>query len=190
MIEQPNPYAAPIATSKQAEREVYVARLEFWRVFLVAVALTVVICIPILYAASLWNLVAWRILLPAFIIAFTSQAVLIRLQKITVSADVLRCADFWGHYHTIETDSIHSVSPVGFGVFRFLKLHNSTTATPLWLPLFLANMDRFWAFVGKHVNEVSALNTEARRRTGDYGGVQAGADAMSNREAPAPQRPS
>lgn len=159
-----NPYAPPETTVGRPDQRVYIARLEFWRVFLVAVALTVVVTVPILYVASLYELIAWHLLIPAFMIAFSAQALLIRFQRITISADILRCSDFWGRYHTIETNSINKISPVGFGIFRFLQLHNSTTKSPLWLPLFIARIDKFWEFICTHVEPGSEIYQAAKKR--------------------------
>lgn len=144
----------------------YVAKLHFVRVFLIGVFLTSLVAIPLLWFASGWGLVDWKIVGPACLLGAVLQAVVIRWQSIVATPNLLRCSDFWGRYHTIQWVSVRDVRRVGWGFFRFLRIENDDSKNPIWLPLFLEKPTRFWGYLQLHLRPSNPLRSWMDRFVG------------------------
>jgi hypothetical protein len=79
------------------------------------------------------------------------------LVKIRVSPAGLRCSNFWGLYRTTAWDDILSARPCNFLGLRFLRTHTANALTPLWVPLFLTEQERFAALVCRHAGVTNPL---------------------------------
>lgn len=156
-MHEPNPYATPNYSNRLVHGDHYVARLNFWSVYSIAILATLITAAPILWIASFWDLVDWTIIGPAMGLAFVLQAIIIRWQSVTISPDVLRCADFWGRHYTIRVDSIQGVEPIGLPPFRFLKVNHDEEYPSLWLPLFVQRPHKFWNYVRNEIPPTNPL---------------------------------
>ena len=77
----------------------------------------------------------------AFVLIFTF--VLIRYFKITITNTGIKGYGFWGKYHSIEWEDIVDVKPLRIIGLKYIRVFNTRTKRPLWLPLFLSDMNRF-----------------------------------------------
>lgn len=68
---------------------------------------------------------------------------MVRFYKITITNEGLRGYDFWGVYHTINWKGIIKVTPVKILGLKYIKINNEDSSRPLWIPLFLNDMDGF-----------------------------------------------
>lgn len=165
-MNEPNPYATPNCSNWLIRGEHFVARLNFWSVYSIAIFATALVATPILWVASFWDLVEWKIIAPALGIAFVLQAIIICWQSVILSPDFLRCADFWGRHHTIHVASIKQVEEVGLPPFRFLKLVHDEEFPPLWLPLFMRKPSNFWNYVHRELPLAHPLREWSEHRHG------------------------
>ena len=63
--------------------------------------------------------------------------------KIIITDDNLRGYDFWGKYHSVEWNSILNVKPIQVAWLKYVRIENSISKRPLWIPLFLNDMSSF-----------------------------------------------
>jgi hypothetical protein len=60
-----------------------------------------------------------------------------------ILADGLKGYNFWGIYSTIPWNAITAVRPLYLGVVVYARVFSPRIRLPLWLPLFLDDMERF-----------------------------------------------
>lgn len=135
-----------------------------WRVTMIWSSVTAAICVivigialklPItgieLVAAAAMAIVC-GILVAAAVIAF----------PVYIRPDGLRCYDFFGNYRLAPWETIERAEPINLLGLRYLRVQAPPLARPLWLPLFLADMDGFvdavYRLVGKDHPLVMALH--------------------------------
>ena len=84
----------------------------------------------------------WEAFIFATALMLLINLFLILYYKITINSNSLKGYDVWGIYHTIEWNTIVEVKPIRIAWLKFVKVVN-TTNRPLWLPLFLNDMNLF-----------------------------------------------
>ena len=63
--------------------------------------------------------------------------------KVYVMPDGLRACNFWGSYRTVAWLDVLAARPVNIAGLRFLRVGTARARTPLWVPLFLSDFERF-----------------------------------------------
>ncbi len=66
-----------------------------------------------------------------------------RYYKIIVSDEYLRGYTFWGKYYSIPWETITNVKPIRIIGMKYIKVFNTLSKRPLWVPVFLNNMLSF-----------------------------------------------
>lgn len=83
--------------------------------------------------------------------------VAIRYFKITITDKSLKGYDCWGKYHTIDWNSITGVKPIRIAGLKYLRIENTDSKRPLWIPHFLDNFSKFKIEVLKRVTNENPL---------------------------------
>jgi hypothetical protein len=81
-----------------------------------------------------------------------------RTMKIKVGPKGLRCPNFWGLHRTAAWADLRSARPINFLGLRFLRAHTADAVTPLWVPLFLTEPERFAALVRYYAGVTNPLS--------------------------------
>jgi hypothetical protein len=135
-------------------------RCSFWLFFAVILGFGLFVSLALI--AFLWG---WRIdplAVVAGIAAGEAVGLLYTLAvvfyfKVYVGPVGLRCYNFWGVYRTAAWDDIRSARPFNFLGLRFLRAHTADARTPLWVPLFLTEPERFEALVRRYAGVTNPL---------------------------------
>jgi hypothetical protein len=97
----------------------------------------------------------------AFLVGSSVVAILTyaatRYFKIVVTDNYLRGYDFWGKYHTIDWGSVIGVKPIRIVGLKYLRVDNTESRRPLWIPLFLDDISGFRLEVIKRLNSDNPL---------------------------------
>jgi hypothetical protein len=78
--------------------------------------------------------------------------------KITISSSGMKGYNFWGYYRFAEWDSIVEIKPIKFIGLRYLRVFHERGKWPLWLPLFLVDMEGFKSEIKKVTSPSNPLN--------------------------------
>lgn len=108
-----------------------------------------------------WSLLAWSVG-ATMVILLALTAGLALAFPISVSADGIRCFDFWGRYLVFRWSEIHRASPVSFCGLTYLRLYSPAATRPMWLPLFLGRAEQFRDYVSSVAPEKSAAGQAIR----------------------------
>jgi hypothetical protein len=90
------------------------------------------------------------------IIALFFTYLMIRIYKITIRSEGIRGYDCWGIFHFIEWEMITDVKPIRILGLKYIRALNKETR-PLWLPLFLSDMNKFKEEIQKKVPQNNPL---------------------------------
>jgi hypothetical protein len=66
-----------------------------------------------------------------------------RLLKIHVSPEGIRCYNFWSVYRSIPWSDMARARPINLLGVRYLRVWTASPRSPIWIPLFLADMEGF-----------------------------------------------
>ena len=91
------------------------------------------------------------------IIALFFNYLMIRFFKITINSEGIKGYDCWGIIHFIEWERIVDVKPIRIFGLKYIRALNKETR-PLWLPLFLSDMNKFKEEIQKRVPQNNPLN--------------------------------
>jgi hypothetical protein len=86
----------------------------------------------------------------ADVLAFLALLGVVALYKVQVGADGLRAFTFWGRYRKVPWGDVLSARPVNFLGMRSIRAPTAGPGAPLWIPLFLRDLDGFCALVRRH----------------------------------------
>jgi hypothetical protein len=128
-------------------------RCSFWLVFFVMVVLGLVLGLLMILAMSGFRLDPVGLvvgLTAGELVGLLITALLVFYFKVYAGPEGLRAYNFWGLYRTVAWEDIRSARPVNFLGLRYLRAHTANASSPLWLPLFLTEQDRFDALVRAH----------------------------------------
>jgi hypothetical protein len=74
-----------------------------------------------------------------------------------VSADGIRCYNFYGIYHTVSWANMQRLQIRSLFGLRYLVIDASGSGSEIWLPLYLSDMPGFVASVREYAGEQHAL---------------------------------
>jgi len=77
--------------------------------------------------------------------------------KVHVSPASLRSYNSWGVCRDVKWDDILSVTPINLMGLKYLRLYSATTTSPLWVPLFLSDAQRFTSLVRQYAGPKNPL---------------------------------
>jgi hypothetical protein len=125
-------------------------RCSFWLVFVVILVFGLVLALALILPVSGWRIdpfaLLWSIAAAeAFGLLYTLAVVF--YFKVYAGPTGLRCYNFWGVYRTVAWADIRSARPFNFLGLPFVRTHTANAITPLWVPLFLTEPERFAALV-------------------------------------------
>jgi len=63
--------------------------------------------------------------------------------KITLKDTSIKGYDFFGIYHTVELNEITEIKPIRVAWLKFVRVFSPKLKRPLWIPLFLKDMNLF-----------------------------------------------
>jgi hypothetical protein len=84
--------------------------------------------------------------LPVVGLVLLASVLVVALFKVHVAEWGLRSFDFWGQYHEIEWAEMEDARPTNLLGLRYLRVLSPGRGT-LWVPLFLAEQERFYKLV-------------------------------------------
>lgn len=162
-----NPYEsprAPTSTSPLNRAGFLAFRTRFLRFFLASMLLGAACDVATVLLMRLLNpavtvrlanaMIVWMLALQA--IGFALACVYF---KVYVSPRGIRSFDVWGNYDYTDWDTIHRVRPISIMGFEYLRIDSPQLRRPLWLPLYIARAEQFWAYVLQHAPDESPLRT-------------------------------
>ena len=77
--------------------------------------------------------------------------------KVYVSPASLRSFNSWGACRDVKWDDILSVTPINLVGLKYLRLYSARTTSPLWVPLFLSDAQRFTNLVRQYAGPKNPL---------------------------------
>ena len=76
---------------------------------------------------------------------------------VSVGASGLQSFDAWGRYHRVAWTDITAAQPCRVVGLKYLRVQHGTAGRTVWVPLFLADMDRFRSLVLQHGGPANLL---------------------------------
>jgi hypothetical protein len=92
------------------------------------------------------------------IIALFFNYLMIRFFKITINSEGIRGYNFWGKYYFIEWESITETKHIRVVGLKYLRVFSKSIKRPLWVPLFLNNMEKFKKDIQEFVPENNPMS--------------------------------
>ena len=80
-----------------------------------------------------------------------------RLPKVSVNSTGIRCYTLWGGKRTIAWTDIDRAKMTNILGLRYARVWSSGGGSPIWVPLFLADMPRFHVTVRQKAGAENAL---------------------------------
>jgi hypothetical protein len=114
------------------------------------------------FAALVFVTDGFQINLIAFAVASGGMVLLnlvaIGCLKIVISPSGIKGYNFWGYRHFAEWDRIVEVKPIKFIGLRYLRIFHAPGKRPIWLPLFLVDMEGFESEIKRVASPSNPVN--------------------------------
>jgi hypothetical protein len=126
-------------------------RPSFFRIFAVCSALMAIIIL--LFLPFFWPLQGARASAFRSLIIFAVIWISILsifgywLSNVTVQVDGIRGYSFFGTFHFVQWENMHSVQDINLLGLRYLRTTHNESRSPLWIPLFHARQAEFETIV-------------------------------------------
>ena len=157
MAADPNPYESPKASPIETV-QVYRSSLPFTTFMLVLLSNTVFLVVRFLVtdASSDPRSLVVSMSQLTFVIIVLSLAAVIAF-PLYVSQNGIRSYNAWGRYHTIEWSEMLAVKPMNLLGLRYLRVKAADSSQVIWIPLYLANQDKFFADIQRYSDSDNPL---------------------------------
>lgn len=81
----------------------------------------------------------------------------IRYYKTSISDTKLESYDAWGRRHSIELNRITKIKPIQIALLRYVRVMDELGKRPVWIPLFLNDLNGFKIELEKHLSPENIL---------------------------------